>query len=67
MAWDSGLIGRESEQNLAFAGLQLLRPVLDRVRPIPDDMAAKVMATAQLARPVRLVSRGTPGTARSSA
>jgi len=33
--------GRESEQNLAFAGLhQLLRPVLDRVAGLPGRQAA---------------------------
>jgi DNA replication protein DnaC len=32
--------GRESEQNLAFAGLhQLLRPVLDRVEALPARQA----------------------------
>jgi len=42
--------GRESEQDLAFAGLhQLLRPVLDRVAELPDRQAAALLGAFGLA------------------
>ncbi len=47
--------GRESEKDLAFAGLhQLLRPVLDRVQDLPDRQAKALLgAFALSADPVR--------------
>ena len=42
--------GRESEQQLAFAGLhQLLRPVLDRVADLPDRQAQALLGSFALA------------------
>jgi DNA-binding CsgD family transcriptional regulator len=42
--------GRESEQDLAFAGLhQLLRPVLDRVASLPDRQAEALLGALGLA------------------
>jgi DNA-binding CsgD family transcriptional regulator len=42
--------GRESEQDLAFAGLhQLLRPVLDRVPGLPDRQAKALLGALALA------------------
>ena len=41
--------GRESEQDLAFAGLhQLLRPVLDRVAALPDRQAGALLGALAL-------------------
>jgi DNA-binding CsgD family transcriptional regulator len=41
--------GRESEQDLAFAGLhQLLRPVLDRVADLPDRQAKALLGALAL-------------------
>jgi len=41
--------GRESEQDLAFAGLhQLLRPVLDRVPDLPDRQAKALLGAVAL-------------------
>ena len=48
-AWMSGMrvlsvTGRDSEENLAFAGLhQLLRPVLDRIRQLPRRQAEALL------------------------
>jgi len=42
-------VGRESEQDLAFAGLhQLLRPVLDRVAALPDRQASALLGALAL-------------------
>src|SRR5690242_5636641 len=42
--------GRESERDLAFAGLhQLLRPVLDRVSTLPDRQARALLGAFALA------------------
>jgi hypothetical protein len=42
--------GRESERDLAFAGLhQLLRPVLDRVAALPDRQAKALLSALALA------------------
>jgi DNA-binding CsgD family transcriptional regulator/tetratricopeptide (TPR) repeat protein len=43
------VVGRESETNLAFAGLhQLLRPVLDRVAHLPDRQAKALLGAFAL-------------------
>ncbi len=43
--------GRESEANLAFAGLhQLLRPVLDRVANLPDRQAKALLERSRCPR-----------------
>jgi DNA-binding CsgD family transcriptional regulator len=43
--------GRESEQDLAFAGLhQLLRPVLDRVPDLPDRQAKALLGALALSQ-----------------
>src|SRR5947207_15842542 len=42
--------GRESERDLAFAGLhQLLRPVLDRIPALPDRQARALLGALALA------------------
>jgi DNA-binding CsgD family transcriptional regulator len=43
------VVGRESEQDLAFAGLhQLLRPVLDRVADLPDRQSKALLGAFAL-------------------
>src|SRR6266540_3598371 len=54
--------GRESEQDLAFAGLhQLLRPVLDRVAGLPDRQAKALEGGSPSRRPAP--GHGTAGVA----
>ena len=53
-------VGRESEQDLAFAGLhQLLRPVLDRVAGLPARQAARPRRCAVLSRSRKIPCRPT--------